>query len=180
MNDSKSYNDKFRNLVLYILEKDSYKEGGIKKLNKLLYFIDFYYYRDHERLISDMKYAKADMGPILDGYKVIFQNLVERGDLEVFEDHGTTSYRSLKQADISEFSPSEIDHICKVLDVYGKLSGADLESISHEQQPWVLTENIGDLIDPDLALLMNNEVDETITTKSLELVQEVQQLADRV
>ncbi|KKW35475.1 MAG: hypothetical protein UY82_C0038G0023 [Candidatus Uhrbacteria bacterium GW2011_GWC2_53_7] len=78
--------DKFKNLVLYVLSHGDYKEGGIKKLNKLLYFIDFYFYRDHERLISGVSYAKADMGPIVDDYRVVFDELEQKGFLEPIED----------------------------------------------------------------------------------------------
>lgn len=38
--------NKLRNLILYILSHQDYQEGGVKKLNKLLYFIDFYYYTE--------------------------------------------------------------------------------------------------------------------------------------
>src|SRR3989339_2058294 len=76
------YSDKLKNLILFVLSSEDYRDEGIKKLNKILYFIDFYFYRDHERLISGASYAKADMGPVVDGYKFVFQNLEKDGILE--------------------------------------------------------------------------------------------------
>src|SRR3989338_5197872 len=94
--------DKFKNLVLYVLSHGDYKEGGIKKLNKLLYFIDFYFYRDHERLISGVSYAKADMGPIVDDYPVVFYELEQKGFLKFFEDPVFKAYKPLVKADLAQ------------------------------------------------------------------------------
>jgi len=174
----KASNEKLKNLILYVLSHEDYKEGGIKKLNKLLYFIDFYYFRDNEQLISDSDYAKADMGPVLDKYRIIFDELENTGVLKAERDT-YVKYRPKEEADLSNFSAREIDHIGKILHRYGHLSGQDLEHISHQQQPWVLTEGIGDIIDPDLALLMaDDQGDEAIVLKSQSLKQELIQLAD--
>lgn len=173
--------NKLRNLILYVLTHQDYQEGGIKKLNKLLYFIDFYYYRDHERLISGAEYAKAPMGPVLDEYEKIFAALETAGDLKCQNDDGKTVCTALKSAELSGFTPEEVDHISKVLDRYGKLPGSDLEWISHQQQPWELTENFGDIIDPDLALLIEDDTgdSETSIVKDPKLKEELQELANR-
>jgi len=174
----KIYNEKFKNLVLYVLSHADYKEGGIKKLNKLLYFIDFYFYRDHERLISDMDYAKADMGPVVDGYKQIFFELQKDGVLEPISGNGYVVYKPLGHADLSQFKSEEIDHIGKVLDKYGKLSSNDLELISHQQQPWILTETMGEKIDPDLALLISDSDSEETEVNNEDLKKELIELAN--
>jgi uncharacterized phage-associated protein len=154
------YNEKLKNLILFVLSSEDYKDEGIKKFNKILYFIDFYFYRDHEKLISDVKYAKAGRGPIIDNYKEIFSELVNDGVLSRKKDDLGPIFHSPKiKADIKVFSPEEIEHIHNVLKKYGRLSSAELESISHDQQPWVLTEKDGDIIDPDLALLIESEDD---------------------
>lgn len=159
----KTYNEKFKNLVLYVLSHEEYREGGIKKLNKLLYFIDFYFYKDHERLISGVDYAKADMGPVIDQYKLVFNELEADGILKSTGTSGSITYRPLVGVDLNQFSSEEIDHIGRVLNRYGKLPSNDLELISHQQQPWLLTENMGEKIDPDLALLISD--DESVETK---------------
>lgn len=172
-------NNKFTNLVLYILAHEDYKEGGIKKLNKLLYFIDFYFYRDNERLISGMDYAKAEMGPVVDQYKQIFIELEEAGFIKTVDSKGSVIYKPLKDADLKEFTPEEIDHIGRVLNRYGRLSSNDLELISHQQQPWLLTEKLGEKIDPDLALLISDDSEETeICVENKELKEELVRLAN--
>ena len=176
----KTYNEKFKNLVLYVLSHEDYKEGGIKKLNKLLYFIDFYFYRDNERLISNVDYAKADMGPIVDGYKLIFNELAEDGVLKQVSNVGYVAYKPNQEPNLGDFSSDEIAHIGRVLDQYGKLSGSDLESISHQQQPWVLTESIGEKIDPDLALLIADNGSEEVDVQNQDLKKELIDLANSV
>lgn len=172
---------KLKSLILYVLTHQAYKEGGIKKLNKLLYFIDFYFYREHERLISGAKYAKAPMGPVLDHYESIFSELERTGDVKCQSEGSMTICRALKSADLSNFTPEEIDHIARVLDRYGRLPGSDLEWISHQQQPWLLTENFGDIIDPDLSLLIEDDKSESETSivKDPELRKELEDLANR-
>lgn len=172
---------KLRSLILYVLTHQAYQEGGIKKLNKLLYFIDFYFYRDHERLISGAKYAKAPMGPVIDDYEKIFATLERAGDLKCEPTRGMNVCTALKPADLTSFTSEEVDHIARVLDRYGKLPGSDLEWISHQQQPWVLTENFGDLIDPDLSLLIEDDKNEseTSTVTDPALRKELQELANR-
>lgn len=171
---------KFKNLVLYVLSNDHYEDRGIKKLNKILYFIDFYFYRDHERFISnDIKYAKAEMGPIVDKYKEIFKEMIKEDKiLERTEQYGVMLHKPKTKVDISMFSSEEIEHIHNVLERYGKLSSAELEGISHEQQPWILTENYGEIIDPDLALLMDNESTRETEVKKESLKNELIKLAN--
>jgi len=174
------YNDKFKNLVLYILNSDDYKDTGIKKLNKILYFIDFYFYRDYEKSISNTSYAKAEMGPIVDQYKEIFNQMVQDRVLEKIDDDGKYLYKPLQQADIKQFSSEEINHIRNILEKYGRLSGAELESISHNQQPWVLTEKDGDKIDIDLALLIDDSDEEEYEVINEELRKKLEDLANSV
>lgn len=177
----KLYGEKFKNLILYILANDDYRDSGIKKLNKILYFIDFYFYRDNESLISGMRYAKADMGPIIDNYKNIFSQMVEDGLLEQLKISGVIYHKPKEEPDISCFSAQEIDHIHNILEKYGRLSSAELEGISHCQQPWVLTEHMGEIIDPDLALLIGaSEEGEEGIVENEELKDELTKLASSV
>lgn len=155
-----TYHDKLQQVILYVLNHPDYREGGIKKLNKLLYFIDFYFYRDHEKLITGAKYAKAPMGPLIDRYQQIFSELEQAGVLVGKIVDGRNIYLPLVKCDVESLSSIEVDHISQVLGRYGKLRSSELEAISHGQQPWVLTENYGDIIDPDLALLMSDESSE--------------------
>lgn len=174
------YSEKLKNLVLFVLSSEDYKDEGIKKLNKILYFIDFYFYREHERLIADVQYAKAGMGPIIDQYKELFGQMVADGVLERKDWDGSIFYNPKMKPDINVFSSEEIEHVHHILKKYGRLTAAELQSISHDQQPWVLTENNGDIIDPDLALLIETEIGGEAEVTSPKLKDELVRLANGV
>ncbi|MFA5197159.1 MAG: type II toxin-antitoxin system antitoxin SocA domain-containing protein [Patescibacteria group bacterium] len=163
MNKATQYSNKLKNLILYVLSNENYREEGIKKLNKILYFIDFYFYREKEHFISgNTSYAKADMGPVIDNYRTIFGQLVTDKVLCKDNSCGPIVHKPIENFDPSAFSSEEIIHINNILDRFGKLSSSELELISHQQQPWVLTKDFGDIIDPDLALLIDDgEVEES-------------------
>ena len=173
------YSEKLKNLILLVLANENYKDEGIKKLNKILYFIDFYYYRDNEKLISGVEYAKAGMGPVINHYKTIFEKLVEDGVLMQKNDVPTI-YKPLVDYNLAAFSSREVDHIHKVLERYGKLSSSDLEAISHEQQPWLLTEKSGDIIDPELALLIADDNAQEEEVHDEQLKAELEALAKQI
>jgi uncharacterized phage-associated protein len=174
------YSEKFKNLVLYVLSNNNYVDEGIKKLNKILYFIDFYYFREHEIFISDVKYAKAEMGPVIDNYRDIFSELTKDGILERDCTCGPFLHKPKILADISKFTSEEIDHIHKILEKYGKLSSSELESISHDQQPWILTAKEGDIIDPELSLLIDDGIGEEVEITDDILKKELVELANNV
>jgi len=107
-------------------------------------------------MISGMNYAKADMGPIVDNYKEIFSLLASEGFVKRSIECGTVLHSAMCKADLADFTGEEIEHIDGMLDRYGRLLSSDLENISHSQQPWILTDNNGEIIDPDLALLIDD------------------------
>ena len=88
------------------------------------------------------------------------------------------TYRPLIGVDLNQFTSEEIDHIGRVLNRYGKLPGNDLELISHQQQPWLLTENMGEKIDPDLALLISDDESEETQVENEDLRKELIRLAN--
>ncbi|MEK7066293.1 MAG: type II toxin-antitoxin system antitoxin SocA domain-containing protein, partial [Patescibacteria group bacterium] len=97
------------------------------------------------------------------------------------DEDGKKIYKPATHYNLSSFNPDEIDHITKVLDKYGKLSPSELESISHDQQPWMLTENYGDIIDPDLALLIDSgDEPESKIVENDRLKTELEQLANSI
>jgi uncharacterized phage-associated protein len=105
--------------------------------------------------------------------------MVEDGLLERDESFGPVNHKAKAEFDISKFSSKEIDHINNVLDKYGKLSSMELESISHEQQPWILTKADGDIIDPDLALLIDDGLADSTEILDEELKKELIDLANK-
>lgn len=59
---------------------------GRIRLNKAFFYSDFGYFAAEGRSLSGLEYARAPMGPIIDGYEPLFAALVKRGYLEVREE----------------------------------------------------------------------------------------------
>jgi len=72
--------DKFTEMILFF----STGNGVWKtKLNKLLFYADFAFYKLHGRSISGATYCAIDMGPVPDNFSTIYEKLVKEGVLNV-------------------------------------------------------------------------------------------------
>ena len=75
--------DKFKNVLLYILEKCAGKPNvGETVLYKLLYFSDFNYYELYEEHLTGAKYKKLPYGPVPQKLNVIINQMIEGGTLK--------------------------------------------------------------------------------------------------
>ncbi len=144
-------------LLLFILGNSS-PNMGIKKLNKLAFFIEFTYIFENDKKLTNADYAAIPMGPVINDYKVLIKNLVSSGKITQNKkaDGGMEDYLPLVKP--REFSPELTGFLLTVLDRYKNLSPKQLEDLSHGLDSYNITvhENRGDMgkiIDKDLALL---------------------------
>lgn len=146
---------KFKNLILYILEKCGSKPNvGETVLYKLLYFCDFNYYELYEEHLSGSKYRKLQNGPVPYTGDSIINQMVHDKELESFktEFHGykQTKYIPLVSANLKIFNGAEIDVIDKVINHLSDMSASDISRYSHNDIPWKATKE-KDIIDYELA-----------------------------
>ncbi|MEK7171719.1 MAG: type II toxin-antitoxin system antitoxin SocA domain-containing protein [Patescibacteria group bacterium] len=139
--------DKFKQLLLYILEKCGGKPNvGETVLYKLLYFCDFNFFEIYEKPLTGMKYKKMQFGPIPDQTlfnPVILEmrssGMIEKVSRLYVNDTIQTRYLNFAEADLSVFG-KDIDKMIKVVDlVIERLSGMSarqIEDHSHRDYPW--------------------------------------------
>lgn len=139
--------DKFKQLLLYILEKCGGKPNvGETVLYKLLYFCDFNFFEIYEKPLTGMKYKKMQFGPIPDQTlfnPVILEmrnsGMIEKVSRPYVNDTIQTRYLNFAEADLSVFG-KDIDKMIKVVDlVIERLSGMSarqIEDHSHRDYPW--------------------------------------------
>jgi uncharacterized phage-associated protein len=144
-------------LLLFILSHSS-PNMGIKKLNKLAFFVEFTYIFENDKKLTNAEYAAIPMGPVINDYKILIQKLVKSGKISKNEkaDAGLEDYLPLVKP--KELSPELTGFLLTVLNRYKDLSPKQLEDISHGLDSYNITvhENKGDMgkiIDKDLALL---------------------------
>ena len=103
--------NKFKNVLLYILEKCAGKPNvGETVLYKLLYFSDFNYYELYEEHLTGAKYRKLPFGPVPDKLDNIINQMIDKGQLQrvrtEYHDYPQTRYLPLEKADLTGLKAS--------------------------------------------------------------------------
>jgi uncharacterized phage-associated protein len=144
-------------LLLFILGHSS-PNMGIKKLNKLAFFLEFTYIFENDKTLTDAEYAALPMGPVINDYKILIQNLAQNGKIAKNEKADDSLEDYLPLVKPKELGPELTGFLLSVLNRYKDLSPKQLEDLSHGLDSYNITvhENggeMGKIIDKDLALL---------------------------
>ena len=146
--------DKFKDILLYILEKCAGKPNvGETLLYKLLYFSDFNYYEIYEEHLSGAEYRKLPFGPVPQKLDAIINQMISSKMLKRFktEYHGypQTRYIPLAKSDLTNLKASEKDVIDRVIEQYSDWSASAISDYSHKDMPWLASKD-GEVIDYEL------------------------------
>lgn len=111
------------------------------KMNKLLFYADFYHYSKTGYSISGMTYRAITHGPVPLNYGGIYDRLADEGYVEVsefeFEEYsGEKLVNHDGEPDMAIFSESENQAIVKVEEKLGRLKTNDIINVSHEELAW--------------------------------------------
>jgi putative zinc finger/helix-turn-helix YgiT family protein len=129
-------------LLLALAGTELYKMA----LLKLLFYVDFSYYRRSGHSITGWRYARLPHGPVPDDYKSILRTGEEKSLFSLtMDDSETGELVSLPERfdiDIvkADFSPSELEVIELVAKRLGCLSATRLRELTHEETGWIETE----------------------------------------
>jgi uncharacterized phage-associated protein len=136
---------KYKEVILFLCEHLGGEVRGKKKLAKLLYYLDFDHFEKNHKPITGDSYRALPMGPFPSSMPKIVEQLEKAKKLSVEyekekEDFNPTEiYRCNNRADISVFSKEELATLKRVVGIYGKLSGNQLEDLTHSEAPYVAT-----------------------------------------
>lgn len=138
--------EKFKNVILYILEKCGGKPNvGETVLYKLLYFCDFDSYEITNKPITGMNYIKLQFGPvpIAKEYNPIISEMIENKDLKIITQdyHGMIQKRYIALKDSGAISEQEKNIINEIILKYSDMNARSIESFAHGDAPWKLCEN---------------------------------------
>lgn len=131
---------------------------GKTKMMKLLYYVDFLYYKRYEKPLTEAVYYKMPFGPVPKSAFSVLDGL-EADDSIVSKKVRLSNDRTMEllllpdkaTVDHSKsLNPDELDHIKRVFDKFGHLSAEALVEQSHNEAPWQLVE-MGDRIPMKLA-----------------------------
>lgn len=142
--------DKFREVLLYLLEKTAGKHNvGMTVVYKLLYFIDFDYYEKYHEQLMGLRYMRNQFGPTPVMFKALVDQMMEEESLvEVkskFFTKDQTKFLPLKSANLALLSGQEVSMIDDVIARYGDKTATELSELTHEDMPWKAAKSGEDL-----------------------------------
>lgn len=146
--------NKFKNVVLYILERCGAKPNvGETVLYKLLYFADFNFFEMYEEQLTGATYRKIPFGPAPQEFTKIAEEMVKKGELkkDTIDYYGKRQkrYLPLTKADLTKLQASEKEVLDKIVDQLSDLNATQISDYSHDDTPWKVTPD-GEIINYDL------------------------------
>jgi len=134
--------DKFKNVLLYILERCAGKPNvGETVLFKLLYFSDFNYYELYEEHLTGARYRKLPYGPVPQKLDTIINQMIDIDQIQrvktKYHGYPQTRYLPLVKANLTELKASEKEIIDRIIEQMSDWSAAAISNYSHKDMPWV-------------------------------------------
>ena len=147
---------KLKEMVIFFAHRvPSYKT----KMNKLLFYADFGFFKNFGISISGHPYKAIPYGPVPNMYETIFENLAETGCIDILFESGESGSKREKligktdrpfNADL--FSKEEISCLEKIAEKFKDTSASELVQISHLEKGWIENEPGKNLISYEFAL----------------------------
>lgn len=127
---------KLFDMVRYIIQKHG--EVFPTKLNKLMFYADFFHYRKTGLSISGLQYRALNFGPVPDHYATIYDN-VPGVDKKLIEAHDMVSTLLICDttdhcANLSDFEKESIDYVVEKLKPF---SVSQIIEASHKETGWL-------------------------------------------
>jgi transcriptional regulator with XRE-family HTH domain len=140
--------EKFKEVLLYILNKVGSKPNiGETVIYKILYFIDFDYYERYEEQLIGATYKKNHHGPTPLEFKKIVERMIRSKEIEKVEskyfNYPQTKYLPLRKPNLDVLKANEKELIDDVLTRLSNLNGSQISDYSHNDVPWLTTEDGG-------------------------------------
>lgn len=126
------------------------------KLNKMMFYADFYAYKDFAKGISGLQYVALPYGSVPHKYQTIYDNIdgIER-QLVSFSNGNMGEILSFSnECDLSLFTEEEIDIMYKVVEKYKRYSAQEISDENHLTQAWIMNNENRSVIDYSFAFLL--------------------------
>jgi transcriptional regulator with XRE-family HTH domain len=131
--------EKFGEMVVYFSET---AEPFKTKLNKMLFYADFYHFKKTGLSISGARYRAIDMGPVPNNFHGIFEYLEESNMVGVnrvqFAETIGEQFKGIpnKKFNHEIFTAAELKTLEEVVTVFGKMTTEKIVNVSHGEEAW--------------------------------------------
>ena len=130
--------EKFVEMIIYFC---THQQPWKTKLNKLLFYADFTFFKKYGVSISGSEYYAIDMGPVPDNFNSIFEHLTKIDLLKVhnktFPDGGVgEKYIPTREFNDKLFEEQELKILQSIDDKFKNFSTQKMIDVSHEEIGW--------------------------------------------
>jgi hypothetical protein len=172
---------KFKELVLFVCQRClGDPRFGATKLNKLLFYADFFAYLSLGDAVSWQPYQKLPNGPAPRRWLPILEEMKAAGDVaqarHVYFGREQIRTLALRDPDFSKFSPQEIALITEVIDYFWDSNASQMSDFSHRFRGWQLAEE-GEEIPYETALVQLSDNQHANLDYSDEFLAQLRELA---
>ncbi|WP_417430068.1 type II toxin-antitoxin system antitoxin SocA domain-containing protein [Halpernia sp.] len=147
--------DKLANMVVYFAQ---HLKPQKTVLNKLLFYSDFGYYKNHASSITGCRYAAIARGPVPDKFRSLFEKMENDSYIDIkyveypngmvgekFSPNENCTFKSYL------FNATEMNMMEKVKDCFKGKTTKDVVEVSHEESAWLDNQENKSLIDYNYA-----------------------------
>ena len=139
--------NKLKNVLLFFIDKC----GGVfkTKINKLLFYTDFYAYKNYGFAITGLSYKAIKFGPVPNNWNRVYSMFdeIEEIPVDFGGDVEGSKLVSEMQPDFSVFKDNEIKVLEYVYSQLGEATSAKISEISHQEDAWKENVDTTGLID---------------------------------
>jgi len=132
----------YKNAVLYFIKYCNNQYLHATKINKLLYYLDFVYFRDHQKPVTGDVYIHQEYGPVPSHIDEILAGLKNEGIIDTeavdYKDGELIRFelKDLKKLDESVFLSEQKNLLKKICDEFGNWSTEKIVAQTHLEAPW--------------------------------------------
>lgn len=152
--------EKFTEMVVYFADKLSPFKT---KMNKLLFYADFFMFKQSCFSISGVRYKAIDMGPVPNNFQSIFEYLANNGHVEIhtteFPNGHTGEQFKVKRGrkfKAELFSELELETLKRVATVFKGTSTNAIIELSHLEEAWKKNSKHKNVISYEYAFELNH------------------------
>jgi uncharacterized phage-associated protein len=141
-NEVKINESAYKNAILYFIKYCNNKYLHATKLNKLLYYLDFVYFRDKKESVTGDIYIHEGYGPVPSKIDEILAGLKEDGSIDAkavsYKDGELVEFelKNSKSFDEKSFSEDQKKLLKQICDEFGSWPTEKIVAQTHLEAPW--------------------------------------------